>query len=134
MSVLAELLVAGLLPLAVVVLTFFYKRLAKPPGTRGDDESLAVFELLFAALSLAVYTWVQASDGNDSQVAASIASVVFILVLLPMVALGLREARFRNSHQLPRRELWTANAIGFIVFSMTYLATHFGISLSLRGF
>jgi hypothetical protein len=134
MSPLAELLVSGLLPLGIITLTFFYKRLAKPPGTAGDDESLAVFELLFAALILAVTTWVSAEDPSEAQVDASIVAVVSILALLPMIAFGLREARYRSNNQLPRNVLWTANGIGFIVFSVTYLATHYGISLGFRSY
>jgi hypothetical protein len=132
MSAVGDLLISGVMPVVTIGLTIVYKHLAHPDIPQSDDESLGVFELLLASLVLAVTVWVNTS--NEVQRYASIAATVFISILLPLVAFGLRAARKgAEGQRLSRGVLWTYNGIGFMVFWLTYLLTHFAVTFRKFG-
>ena len=114
------------LPLAGIGVTIIWKVLIRPRKRTGNQEYLAVFEVLVATLVLTISIWANDTGNRDpiSQTVANILTAVIAIAVFPLMAFLVRRA-YDQDEEFTKRDAAIANFYSFVTFLLAYLATHY---------
>lgn len=126
---LVDLIVGLIVPIVAVVLAIMWKAFARAGGASAPDEWLAVFELLLAAMAMAISEVFAPVDIRNPSAAASLAEIALIavggnFVIATVTAFAINTAIQQHGYALGRRVILMTDGIGVAAFAGTFLALH----------